>query len=256
MECCLISDFDGVLVDSLPLIDEYVKQIDYRASDEYRSKLIKRSNECNEEKQRLEEEQKFYGKEMYKIKQELLELEKKRLEHYDRKNIVLEEVYPEYRNRIGYNEIYQIENAYEGVIELLTKIWEKRVYERLIVCTNVNTGVEIQSKRAFIKKYLPMAQFVPLRFFLDPYFDPFTGLKNLNRIPCDKLAVLTNRDKKIDIAKSIVVDDTKGVIESGNALGFNCYHRKLDDDVRDVFISACNDTIEKVHEGKIKKLSR
>ncbi len=255
-DCCLVSDFDGVIVNSLPLIDEDVKKLDYIASDEYKRILIAESNACHLRKQQLEEEQKFYGYEMEEVKRKIAELQRKRKEHYDHKNIVLEEVDPQFRNKIGYGRIYQLENAYEGAIETLTEIWERQVYERIIVCSNINSGVEIQSKRAFLQKYLPMVQFVPLRFFIDPYYDPDTNEKNEDRQPCDKLAVLTSRDLKIDIPRSSAVDDTPGVIESGLALGFRCYHRRIEDDVRDIFIAAANDTIDVVHEGKIKKLSR
>ena len=255
-ECCIISDFDGVIVNSLPLIDEYVQELDYKASDKYRKELVDRSNACHLEKQRLEEEQKFDGYEMDIIVQEIAELQRKRKDHYDRKNIVLEEVYPEFRNKIDYQKIYQIENAYEDAIETLIRIWERKIYERMIICTNINSGVEILAKRGFIKEYLPMAQLIPLRFFLDPYYDPLSGLKNLNRVPCDKLKTLTDRDKSINIPSSVAIDDTKGVIDSGNLIGFKCFHKKLEDNSADIFIQAANYTIDTVHGGKIKKLSR
>ena len=255
LNVCLISDFDGVIMDSLPLIDGHVKKLDYKASDEYCKKLVDQSNYCHMEKQRLEEEQKFNSKEYLAIIAEIEELRRKRKEHYDHKNIVLEEVYPETRNKIPYDEIYQLENAFDGAIETLTRIWERYIYHRFIVCSNVNTGSEILSKRVFIKKYLPMAIFIPLQFFIDPYFDPESGLKNRNRIPTDKLDVLVKRDSTIDIHNSDAIDDTKGVIESGIRLGFNCYHRGINDNVNEIFITAANNTIDRVHDGKIKKLS-
>ena len=255
-KCCLISDYDGVLVDSLPLIDEYVKEIDYKASDEYGRKLFERTDYLNKEKQRLEEERDIYGKEMQEINTELAELDRLRSKHYDHKDIILEEVNPEYRGLINYHEIYKIENAYPGVMELINKIWELNIYHQIIVNSNVNVESEIVAKKALLKEYLPMVKFVPVRFHLDPYYNPITGLSNKNRVPSNKLAVLIKTVRNIDVINSSVVDDTKGVIEKGIALGFNCYHRRIEDDVRDVFINACNDTIDSVHEQKIKKLSR
>ena len=254
LDVCLVSDFDGVLVNSLPLIDEYVKRIDYKASDEYRKILVDRSNQLHILKQQLEEEQKFNSNEYRAVIEEIEELRRKRYEHYDRKNVVLEEVYPEYRNRIDYNAIYQLENAYDGVIETLIRIKNEKIYDKIIVCSSVNTSVEILYKRKFINKYLENAYFLPVHFFSLPYEDPETNMKNVGRIPADKLVALTEH-YFIDIPKSVVVDDTKGVIDSGLKLGFNCFHRKVEDDINEIFINAANDTIDNVHGGKIKKLS-
>ena len=104
-KCCLISDFDGVLTDSLPLIDEYVKEIDYEASDEYGRKLLSETNYYNAEKHRLEEERDFHSKEMKEIIEKLEELYRLRLRHYNHKDLVLEEVLPELRGRINYQKI-------------------------------------------------------------------------------------------------------------------------------------------------------
>ncbi len=255
-ECCLVSDYDGVLVNSLPLIDEYVKSIDYEASDEYGRLLFEQTDILNKEKQRLEEERNIYGNEMDEINRKLLDLSKLRTRHFEHKDIVLEEVYEHLRGLIDYKTIYQIENAYDGVIDLINEIWQLGVYHRIIVNSNVNVESEIRFKLEFLKKYLPMVKFVPVKFHLDPYYNPLTGLKNLNRLPSNKLAVLTRIMPSIDVSNSSVVDDTKGVIEKGKQLGFNCYHRRIEDNVCDIFINACNDTIDSVHDGKIKKLSR
>ena len=253
-EVCLISDFDGVLVDSLPLIDEYVKEIDYEASDEYGQNLIQRTDYYNREKQRLEEERDIYGKEMQEIIEMLDELYRLRVRHYDHKDRVLEEVEAKYKGLIKYKKIYQIENAYPGIIELINKIWEYKIYHRIIVSSNVNVESEIVAKKEFLKEFLPMAKFSPVRFHLEPYYNPINGSPNKNRIPSNKLAVIA-RSNSVDVLNSCVIDDTKGVIERGIALGFKCYHRKIEDDVRDIFIKAGNETIDTVHEGKIKKLS-
>ena len=255
-KCCLISDFDGVLTDSLPLIDEYVKEIDYEASDEYGRKLIAETDSYNAEKHRLEEERNFYSKEMKEIDDKLQELYRLRLRHYNHKDLVLEEVLPEYRGRIDYSKIYKLENAYPGIIELIHKICEQKIFHQLYVCSSVNVGSEIASKRAFLQEHLPMAKFIPVRFHLEPYYDLCTGQANKNRVPNDKLATLVKYNRDIDIPVSVAIDDTKGVIERGRAIGFNSYHRRIEDDVCDIFIQASNDTIDRYHGGKIKKLSR
>ena len=124
------------------------------------------------------------------------------------------------------------------------------------MCSSVNVGSEIEAKGLFLQKHLPMVKFIPVRFHLEPYYNPITGQANKNREPVDKLAMLVKYNKEIDIPSSVAIDDTKGVIEKGIALGFNSYHRRIEDDIRDIFIKATNDTIDRYHDGKIKKLSR
>ena len=266
-KCCGIYDCDGVIIPGEELIDRYVWKICKEASNAYCDELFNRQNELIQNQQRLEQERDVFGPEMIEITRELEEINKKIKRHFILKDIVLEEVEEKYKNKIDYKEIYQRENIYQGVLELFWQIYDSHVYDQIIVNTHVNAESEIIWKREMFKKDFPPLKFVPVKYHLVPYKDPFGGLVNKNRKPSDKIGRLINMSPYIDVDVSTFIDNTSSIIKRGKEIGLNCYYVKKNLDpyvIRypilnpipaQIIMQAANDTIDKVHNGKIKKLS-
>lgn len=255
-KCYFNTDVDGVIIPGQELMDEYVyNDIDKIASDRYRYELVARINELRKKKEELEDEQRFFCPEMKEIEREIKEYERKKAIHYEHKNMVLEEVTPELEGRIPYDEIYQLKNLYPGMADALYKLYEAGIFDGFTAPSNVNKDREIRAKLELFKHF-PFVQLLPLQFFIEPFYLPGGKVKALNRIPSNKAATLAKIKKDMDIPISPLIDDTPGVIDSARPLGFPCYFRSRDDDPVDIYYKAANDTIDIVHGGKIKKLSR
>ena len=98
-------------------------------------------------------------------------------------------------------------------------------------------------------------EFVPIYFHIFPYRDR-EGFIVKDRKPSDKVLRMVRTLKYIDPLVSTYVDNSKGVIKCANKLGFRPYFVQKSEDPRDIIIQAANDTIDIVHEGKVKKLIR
>ena len=265
--CCGIYDFDGVLVPGEELMDNDVHAICKEASNAYCEDLFKQQTKLIGIQQQLEQERDIYGYEMQEVQKELEEINKKIKNHFKLKDQVLEETEPEYKNRINYREIYKKENIYLGVLELLWQIYESKIYEQLIVNTHVNSEREIIAKKDLLQKDFPPMRFIPVKYHILPYRDPFDGMINNNRKPSDKIGRLVNISNYIDVNLSTFIDNTASIIKRGRELGLNCYYVEKNHDIYiekypilntipgQVIMEAANDTIDRVHDGKIKKLS-
>ena len=264
--CCNILDFDGVIVAGEELMDEYIMSYCKKATNKYCNELFKKQSELIEAQQQLEVDRNIYGKEMKEIISELGEIERLLKEHFDLKDQVLEETEEKYRNRIDYNAIYQRNNVYPGVLELLWKIYEAKIYYLLISNTHVNAEKEIIAKRELLKNEFPPMKFVPVRYHIEPYRDQY-GLRNRNRKPSDKVGILLRTIPTIDPAVSPLVDNSRSIITRGNELGLRTYfvprntelfieeNPTLNPIPSQIILQSANDTIDIVHGGKIKKLS-
>ena len=253
--CCGVYDYDGVFVPGEELMDNYIEPVCREATNSYGEKLFERQLELTMEKQRLEQDRDVYGTEMDDIIKELIELERKIKKHFELKDQVLEETEPKYRNIINYDEIYRVENVYPGVLETLWKIYERNIYQRLLNNSHVNSEREVKAKERLLNKDFPPIAFVPIYFHIIPYRD-HEGFINKDRKPSDKVLRMVRTNKFINPLISTYVDNSKGVIKCANKVGFRSYFVSKNQDPRDVIIQAANDTIDVVHEGKIKKLSR
>ena len=236
-------------------MDNYIDPVCHEATNSYGEKLFERQLSLVTEKQRLEQERDVYGSEMDEIVTELAELERKIKKHFELKDQVLEETEKKYKNIINYDEIYRRENVYPGVLEALWKIHESGIYQKMVNNTHVNMEREIKAKERLLKNDFPPMEFVPIYFHIIPYRDR-EGFINKDRKPSDKVLRMARTKKYINPLISTYVDNSAGVIRCANKLGFRSYFVKKGQDPRDSIIQAANDTIDIVHEGKIKKLSR
>jgi hypothetical protein len=264
LKICNILDFDGVLVPGEILMDEYIKEFCYKASNEYCDKLFKMQSELVEQQQLLEEERN--DSLLAEVLKELEELDRKIKQHFVFKDQVLEESEPQYQNKINYADIYRRENVYPGVLEVLWEMYERKVYDLLISDTHVNSKFEILRKQILLESDFPPMLFFPVFFHLVPFYDPKTGLANKNRKPSDKVGILLKEKQFIIPEKSTLIDNSKSIIKRGNELGVRSYfveknlepyiiaNPTLDPIPSQIILDAANDTID-LYRGNVKKLS-
>ncbi len=214
----LILDCDGVIFDSLPLIDEYVQKIKYEASDAYSDELDFEELKIRAMLHRYEKERSNNPEEYGLIQKRIKNIEKRRIEHYDYKDLVLEEVISEYQNRINYDEIYQLENTFDGVINMIYTIYGKGLFNEIYVLSHVNCEREIIAKKKFFKKYLPMIKFVPVKFHLDSFYNE-DGEKNIKRLRTNKIEYFRNYTGIRDLSSSYFIDDTESIINEARKIG-------------------------------------
>ena len=264
--CSAIFDFDGVFVPGEELMDDYIWEICKEATNAYCDELFRRQTELIQHQQQLEIDRNVYGKEMQEIICELEDLKRLIKKHFDLKDQVLEETEEKYRNKIDYNEIYQKNNVYIGVLELLWKIYDSKIFDLHISNTHVNAEREIIAKRDLLQKVFPPMKFVPIKYHTDPYKDQY-GLLNKNRKPSDKVGRLLKTIPTIDKKTTILVDNSRSIIARGDELGLRTYfveknntpfiieNPTLNPFPSQVILRSANDTINLVHGDKIKKLS-
>mgnify|MGYP002626933860 CR=1 FL=1 len=207
----LILDFDGVLGDTISIIDQYVQKIDYEASD-------KREKEIKIKIIDLEKQIEDYDAEHASIERlsdlkNKLKVEKQaKVNHFNRKDLVLEEVLDEYKNIIPYHKIITIENMFRGVINLIKLIIKLGIYDKVYVLSHCNVQSEVDAKYEFLKRFLPDVEFIPVLFHQESYFDS-DGNKRENRERTNKFWYFKNQTGIEDLSNSTFIDDTISIIE-------------------------------------------
>ena len=129
----LVLDCDGLIMNSVKLINDAVARVDYRCSQKYM--------ECVKECAKVKENE-IYSKyfwEDHETYDQLIEAVRKMVDRF--KDIsrvtfdeVIEEVFPMYVGKIDYDAIYQIENAYDGVIEKIRELYYSRAFRKIYIC--------------------------------------------------------------------------------------------------------------------------
>lgn len=223
----LILDCDGVIFDSIPLIDEYVKNIKYEASDAYKKELDSKELKARLMLNKFEEERSNNPSEYGLLKKTIRDIERKRKEHYEHKDCVLEEALKEYKDRINYKAIYQLENTFDGVINMIYTIYGKSLFKDIYILSHVNSQNEIIAKTDFFKKYLPMVKFIPVYFHVENFFNS-DGTKNLKRIRTNKIGYFKNYTGIDDLSKAFFADDTESIINEARNLGVVYTYYKTD----------------------------
>ena len=253
-KCCGIYDYDGVLVPGEELMDQYIEKVCKEATNKYGEELFNQQLRLISEKQHLELDRDIFSGEMDEIVEELAEIERKIKRHFELKDQVLEETEKKYQNIINYDEIYRIENVYPGVLEALWKIHERGIYQQMLNNTHVNVNREIKAKERLLREEFPPMEFVPIYFHIFPYRD-HEGLINKDRKPSDKVIRMVKKVGYINPLISTYVDNSISVIKCAKKVGLRPYFVDKNQDPKDSIIQAANDTIDIVHDNKIKKLS-
>ena len=203
----LVLDCDGILFDSLKLIDEQVETINYMGSDSYKNDITQRIDERDRN---------------FDLWNERLRL------HYIIKDQILEEVFPKYQNRINYDVIYQFENTFDGVIEEVKKIWNSGLFSQIYVLSHVNSVNEVRAKRRFFEEYLPMVNVITVPFHREMYYRCINKeeeiRKNSDRVRTNKVNELKDILELEDLSSVYFIDDTRSICEEAVDLGATAVH--------------------------------
>ena len=174
----LCIDFDDVIFKTKPRIEEIVKTIEYYATEEYLNSII-HDNSLDLETQKI-----------------------LRMEHFEYKDRVLEEVDDKYKNRIDYDKIFETNEIYPHTIEYIRYLCNCGKFDKVYILTHCNVDREINAKRKFINKYLPGLEIIPVFFHKDKY-EP--GKK---RKPTSKAEALMEYLGISDISNCTLIDDS------------------------------------------------
>lgn len=175
----LCLDFDDVILRTTPIIESIIEKINYNASGNYVDNL------------NLKEREGIIDRQTHRT---LVE------ESFDLKDQILEEVYPRYKGRIDYSKIITIDNAYQNVIDYINYLCQCGRYDKVYIISHYNVEREIECKSKFIKKYLPYAELIPVKFHLEPY-------KKGIRRECTNKALYVKRYLKIKGIKNYTLVD-------------------------------------------------
>ena len=164
----LVLDFDDVILHSERLIDDAISKYWYTASDRYARNL----------------NQQFQDN-IIKTRDELnAELDV----YYDKKNQMLEEVYPHLKKKIDYGKIINEENISIKTIKYVRELIKSNRYDMVIIESHYNSDVDKSCKKELIEKLFPGAFFLPVRFFEQDYLE--SKENNVNRVRTSKAEYL------------------------------------------------------------------
>lgn len=222
----LLLDCDGVIFNSLSLIDEQVEKILYMACAKYLLELNMQIELLEKKRNQMQEERESDEK-ISEIENAIKKLEQQKKKHYLSKDYVLEEVCPHFRKLINYFKIYVKENTYVGVIDFIRFIGNLKLFDGIYVLSQYNTDDEKLAKEMFFHEYLPMLEVVLVPFHPLQRFDPVTFMPNLDRKRSNKMLYFMDYmlkkpgvtiDNLIDdMSNSFYVDDSQANIDDADS---------------------------------------
>ena len=223
----LLLDCDGVIFDSNELIDSYVQKIYFCASDKYckylndlSSKLQSEIDQLNMERPNDSELKKSKERERQAVKGLIKD-------HFYAKDMVLEEVLPEYQNRIDYYKIYQKNNLFPNILERIDEIIRMGIFGDVYVVSHYNSENERLAKESFFETYLPSVKVLPMKFHKEPFSNRSEDReKNKKRERTNKIlefAKLTGTD---DFSMTSFIDDSLSIVEEAEKFGIkHCFYK-------------------------------
>ncbi len=221
----LLLDCDGVIFNSLSLIDEQVEKILYAASAKYLMELNAQIEILEKQRNQMQEDRESDEK-IKEVDNAINKLEYQKSKHYLAKDYVLEEVCPHFRKLINYFKIYVKENTYAGVIDFIRFIDNLKIFDGIYVLSQCNTDDEKMAKEMFFHEYLPTLEVALVPFHPIPRFDPVTYMPNLGRKRSNKMLYFMDYmlkkpgvtiDSLIDdLSESFYVDDSPANIDDAN----------------------------------------
>ena len=230
----LCLDCDGVIFNTVHMIQEIIAKINYCCSQEFQEKNIDRALQNNQ------------------------------MELYDKyrriRKITIDEVLEEtrdiYKNRIRYDEMYVYKNTFYGVIEMIAAICEARIFDKIYITTHVNSLQEVLAKTQFFGDYLPQVEVFTIPFNSEPYDpDKRNYYENFNRKRTNKPAEFF-KAKGEDPANTIFIDDSESICSQARELGAVAYicNSKTDDPLS-VFEEMLENLGKRVNIGETKKMT-
>ena len=222
----LLLDCDGVIFDSNRLIDEQVQKIYYCASDKYCTYLNDLAARLQNEIDQLNMERPN-DSELKKSKEREKEAVKELIsDHFYAKDMVLEEVLPEYKNRIDYFKIYQKENLYPGVLEKLYEIIGMGIFDDMYIVSHYNSENERRAKETFFEAYLPGVKVLLMKFHKEPFIYGAENKKeNKKRERTNKILEFRDLTGEEDFSMTSFVDDSLSIIEEAEKKVKHCFYK-------------------------------
>ena len=210
----LVIDCDGVIVDSNPLFDANLSAINYCCSDAYVESVTRQHYERENMLlyKYFRNDQELY----YKYSEE----EKKRFNQLLKinhivKDEVLEELFPIYKDRINYFDIYKAANFFKGVKEVIRYYARSGKFEKVYIATQFNALMEILAKYLLFKEEIPEVEVVFIPFHdkeTTPYiYDKNRYFENGNRKPTNKIKYFSELTG-VHPSRMVVIDDTRRVL--------------------------------------------
>ena len=161
----LMLDCDGLLVNSLPMIEELMIQINYVGSNTFSKEVTRKHHEKEDMllKKYYENDHEIFDK---KMEEERKIFERNIAINRITKDEVLEELKEEYKNSINYRKIYRKENLFPGVIDVIQFLYKKNIFKKIYIVTHFNTVNEVYAKHLLFKEVFPFIEVVYV-----PYHD-------------------------------------------------------------------------------------
>ena len=227
-----VSDMDETILPGEYLMDEQIKEridnsitMSKRTKDTCRRSLGEYLTEQRAEVERLnkfivslENDGMMYSNEMIEAKKELAHLENHLIpDHFKCKDIVREEMYPEFSGLINYCKIYISENLYPGIIDLFGIIHRSGIF-KMAINSQTNCPQEELAKD-LLKRVLNEIEMYYKRFHEQPAFDE-NGNLNIKRVASDKWLSFVVDHPDMNPSMSIAIENTRNAFERAKLLGF------------------------------------
>lgn len=204
----LALDCDGCVMDTVGILEDLVAQINYCCSREFKTKIMDRAYNNNEMEQ-------------FKMYSDINRITK---------DEVLEELFDLYKNRIDYDELYQLKHAFKNVVKVITVFYNLGIFKKMYVVSHINSYREIEAKKRFFEKYLPFMELVFIPFHDKPYsYDKNCYYENANRKRTNKpeyFFKLTKEDPK----HTIFIDDSSTICDEAKEYGCKAFYRNRESD--------------------------
>ena len=230
----LCLDCDGVIFNTVQMIQRIIAKINYCCSPEFQEKNIDRALQDNQ-------------MDLYNTYRRIRKITI---------DEVLEETKDIYKNRIPYNEMYVYKNTFYGVIEMIAAICEARIFDKIYITTHVNSLQEVLAKTQFFGDYLPQVEVFTIPFNSEPYnHDKKSYYENFNRKRTNKPAEFF-KAKGENPENTIFIDDSESICEQARELGAKAYicNSKIDDPLF-VFEEMLENLGKRVNIGETKKMT-
>lgn len=226
----LVLDCDGVIFDVVRLMKDITSKINWCCSDEFKEKVIDHAFKNNET-------------DLYN---------KYNAIHKITKDEVLEETSDLYEDKISYDEIYKMENTFPHVIELIKEIWDSKLFNKIYICSHVNSLKEIMAKKKFFAKYLPMVDVKCYYFNDQPYIhDKGKYYENANRKRSNKpRQFFRETHEKPDTC--YFIDDSSTICGEARMDGAHATYRDPDEEDPLAVFQEMLDTIFNINDNKTK----
>lgn len=220
----LAIDVDGVTYNSVAILEDQIARINYEATNAFAKQLLL-EHSLREEVilDTYNETDSELCDRFMREEAERYDLATKR--YHIVKDEVLEEVFPEYKNRINYHKMYQRENLFVEVINFIKFLQKAKIVRKIYFVTHFNALQEEIEKTFSLTLESPDVEIIFIPFHDTPYiYDEDRYLENDNRKRTNKPLKFKERTNE-DLSKVIFIDDSTGICRDARAAGAIAFWR-------------------------------